>query len=394
MDGGLKIGVIGCGPGGLASALFLHRAGHAVTVFDQFETPKPVGSGLLIQPSGQHVLEQLGLLGEIRKRAAPVIRLTGIDVRNGKRALDMAYRHLGDGEGALGIHRFSLFDILFGAVNGEDITLHTGCVLTGVEVGNAGVRPQFGSDRDFGLFDLMVDASGANSRLASGVEHVLPFAAYWTTVDTPVGSGIADAALDQRYWAASKMAGIMPVGINPATGNQGAALFWSVKPENASALLERGIEQWRTEFLTIWPEAEGFVEQVKSVDDLTLAIYRHRTGQAVSEKRILHIGDAWHCTSPQLGQGANMALIDAAAISAAISFADNVGLVGHHYHQMRSDHVRLYQYLSYVFTPLYQSDSKLLPIIRDQIMHNFARAPLVRSIIAKVVSGKFGNTAV
>ncbi len=393
MDGGLTIAVVGCGPGGLASALFLHRAGHVVTLFDQFEKPQSLGSGLLIQPSGQNVLDRLGLLGKIHERAAPVTRLSGTNMLSGKRALDMAFLHLGHGSMALGIHRASLFDILFETVCLEDITLQTGSVLTGAKVENDGVRLHFGSGTDFGMFDLLVDASGAHSQLASGVEYVLPFAAFWTTVDMPVASGIAEAALDQRYWAASKMAGIMPVGINPDTGNQGAALFWSVKPENADALLERGIDQWRAEFLTLWPEAGAFVAQVKSVDDLTLAIYRHRTGSAVSQGRILHIGDAWHCTSPQLGQGANMALIDAAAMVAAISYADNVALVGHHYRQLRGDHVLLYQWLSYIFTPLYQSDSKMLPAIRDFIIHNFARAPFVRKLIAKVVSGNLGNAS-
>jgi salicylate hydroxylase len=391
LDGGLNIAVVGCGPGGLASALFLHRAGHAVTVFDQFVVPKPIGSGLLVQPSGQYILERLELLDDITRRAAPVERLYGLNVANGKRALDMEFRHLGEGSVALGIHRSSLFDSLLTAVQGEQIKVHTDCRMIDARVNQANVRPVFASGQDFGTFDLLVDASGAHSSLAGGTEHILPFAAYWTTVDIPTGSNIADAALDQRYHDASKMAGIMPVGINPATGNPGAALFWSVKPENADALLDGGTEQWRAEFLELWPEAIDFVSQVQSADDLTLAIYRHRTGSSVSQKRIVHVGDAWHCTSPQLGQGANMALIDAAAVADAISYADNIDLVGHHYQQLRGDHVLLYQWLSYIFTPMYQSDSRMLPVIRDFIIHNIARTPLVRKVIAKVVSGDLGN---
>ncbi|MEP7350032.1 MAG: NAD(P)/FAD-dependent oxidoreductase [Sphingorhabdus sp.] len=392
MDGGLKIAVVGCGPGGLASALFLHRAGHSVTLFDQFATPQPLGSGLLIQPSGQHVLNRLGLLDTIREKSATVRRLSGTNVLSGKRALDMEFGHLSNGAMALGIHRASLFDCLFDAVLKTEIPLHTGCVLADAKVGNGGVNLRFGSGIDFGVFDLMIDASGARSQLASGAEHILPFAAFWTTVDMPVGSTIADGALDQRYWAASKMAGIMPIGINPATGNQGAALFWSVKPENADAILDRCVEEWSAEFLALWPQAAPFVAQVKSTKVLTLAIYRHRTGRAVSQNRIFHIGDSWHCTSPQLGQGANMALIDAAAVAAAISFADRIEFVGHHYRHLRADHVLLYQWLSYIFTPLYQSDSKLLPTLRDLIIHNFAKVPLVRNLIARVVSGNLGNT--
>ncbi|MEZ5947060.1 MAG: NAD(P)-binding protein [Hyphomonas sp.] len=43
--------IAGAGIGGLAAAAFLARQGHAVTVYDQFEAPGPVGSGLIRRPS-------------------------------------------------------------------------------------------------------------------------------------------------------------------------------------------------------------------------------------------------------------------------------------------------------------------------------------------------------
>jgi 2-polyprenyl-6-methoxyphenol hydroxylase-like FAD-dependent oxidoreductase len=33
----LDVAIAGCGPAGLATALFLSRAGHRVTLFDQFD---------------------------------------------------------------------------------------------------------------------------------------------------------------------------------------------------------------------------------------------------------------------------------------------------------------------------------------------------------------------
>jgi salicylate hydroxylase len=387
----MRIAVIGCGPGGMASALFLKRAGHEVVLFDQFATPRPLGSGLLIQPSGQHILGQLGLLDQIRDRAAPVTRLSGINMHNGKRALDMQYCFLGADSHALGIHRASLFQLLFEAVGKADIELHTGCQLTAVAVDNDRVKPRFEGRSEEVSFDLLIDASGANSPLASGQVRQLPFAALWTTVDMPPGTAIADAALDQRYVGAHKMAGVMPVGINPQSGHAGAALFWSIKPDEMAALHQRGLEAWQQEFLKVWPEASPFVMQITSLDELVLAIYRHRTGIAVTNDRIFHMGDAWHCTSPQLGQGANMALIDAAAIATAIEHACSLAEIGAHYRYLRSDHVKLYQALSYIFTPLYQSDSRILPALRDVTIHYAGRLPMVRSLIASVVSGNLGR---
>lgn len=374
----------------MASALFLHRAGFEVELFDQFAQPRPLGSGLLIQPSGQAILDELGLLSAIEARAASVTALYGVNTANGKRALDMQYRHLGDDAKALGIHRASLFEVLFDAVKAADIPVRTGAVLHEVTTTDDWVRPDF-REAESSSFDLLVDATGANGPQANGRAHVLPFAAYWTTVDMPPGSSIATASLDQRYHRASKMAGIMPVGLNPATGNQGAALFWSVKPGEAGDMLANGIEAWQTQFADLWPEAAGFVEQVRSMSDLTLAIYRHRTGAPSSHPRILHVGDAWHCTSPQLGQGANMALMDAFALAKAIEHAEDLSSITYRYRHYRADHVELYQWLSYVFTPLYQSDSRFLPVARDAIIHNLARLPVIRKLIATVVSGRLGN---
>ncbi len=378
----------------MASALFLHRAGFEVVLFDQFAEPRPLGSGLLIQPSGQAIMDELGLLAAIRQRAAPVTRLFGMNTANGKRALDMQYRHLGKDAAALGIHRASLFDVLFDAVRAAGIAVKTGKILQGFDVTKTAVRPIFADSHSNDFFDLLIDATGANGPLADGRVSTLPFAAFWTTVDMPINSAIAAASLDQRYHRASRMAGIMPVGINPATGNQGAALFWSVKPELAGGVLAAGIGSWHEQFLGIWPEAEAFVAQVRSVDDLTLALYRHRTGTPSPHPRILRVGDAWHCTSPQLGQGANMALMDAFAASKAIEHGEGLASIIQRYRHFRSDHVGIYQCLSHMFTPLYQSDSRLLPVIRDAIIHNFAGLPMIRNLIANVVSGSLGSSRI
>jgi 2-polyprenyl-6-methoxyphenol hydroxylase-like FAD-dependent oxidoreductase len=71
----LEIAVAGCGPAGLAAALLLHRDGHRVTLFERFEAPRPLGSGLMIQPTGMAVLDSLGLgeaLGACAARVSPL----------------------------------------------------------------------------------------------------------------------------------------------------------------------------------------------------------------------------------------------------------------------------------------------------------------------------------
>jgi len=49
--------------------------------------------------------------------------------------------------------------------------------------------------------------------------------------------------------------------------------------------------------------------------------------------------------------------------------------------------VRFYQYLSALFTPFYQSDSSILPLMRDWLVAPSTRLPLARNIVAGMVAG-------
>lgn len=57
----MRAAVVGCGVAGMGAALALARRGHEVTVMERFDSPRPLGSGLLLQPSGLAALRVLGL---------------------------------------------------------------------------------------------------------------------------------------------------------------------------------------------------------------------------------------------------------------------------------------------------------------------------------------------
>ncbi len=50
--------------------------------------------------------------------------------------------------------------------------------------------------------------------------------------------------------------------------------------------------------------------------------------------------------------------------------------------------MKLYQALSRVFTPFYQSDSVLLPLARDYLVAGLSRLPLAQRLLATIVSGR------
>mgnify|MGYP000299412138 CR=1 FL=1 len=49
--------------------------------------------------------------------------------------------------------------------------------------------------------------------------------------------------------------------------------------------------------------------------------------------------------------------------------------------------MRVFQALSWMFTPFYQSDSSVLPVIRDRLVATIARVPPGPQILAAMVAG-------
>lgn len=378
-----NIAIIGAGIGGLASALFLHRQGHKVQLFERFETPQPVGSGLVVQPVGQDILARLGLLEKCEARSAKIYHMRGTEGRTGKSVLDVEYGPKGEDVYGLGIHRGALFQTLFEAVKDNSIPVFTGCNIFRADWNNGTRILMDDKNTSFGAFDLVIDASGARSKLSPIKTRALPFGAIWGTVDWPESTDLPKTELTQCYARARHMAGVLPLGA-PHDGTQKAAVFWSLSAEECQAW--PNLPDWKDKAVRLWPEFEPFLKQIKSSHDMTLARYSHGTLSAPYAPGLVHIGDAAHQASPQLGQGANMALLDAAALADALG-ANELSRALPDYAARRWAHVRLYQIFSAVFTPFYQSHSRALPPLRDYVFNPVSKIWPVKPMLTRLVCG-------
>ena len=387
---GLDIAIAGAGPAGLAAALFLKRAGHRVTLFERFDRPAPVGSGLILQPTGLTVLHRLGLLDATMALGSRIDRLHGADATTGRTVLDVRYDALRGGRFGLAAHRAALFSVLHDAVLGEGIAIDTGVELEGMEVGElATLHSRNG--RRIGPFDLVVDASGARSKLRRHALHPcepapLAYGAFWASLDWR-GEGFDAHALTQRYDRASVMIGVLPIGRPDPAAAPMAAFFWSLKPDEAEQVKATGLAAWKGRVAGLWPGCWPYLDQIQSFDQLTLARYGHHTLKVPAGRRLAVIGDAAHSTSPQLGQGANMALLDAAALAHAMETTADIETALARYVRSRRLHVRVFQALSRTFTPFYQSDSAVLPFVRDRLVATAARLPPAPQLLAAMVAG-------
>ena len=382
MSGPLHIGIAGAGIGGLAAAALLAARGHRVTVLDRFDAPRPVGSGLVIQPVGQAVLAACGALDAALARGHPIRRMLGHEVDGGRPVLDVRYDPRGQGRFGLAIHRASLFAALLDAAERAGADILPGQAVSSRDamhlVCDTGAR--------HGPFDLIVDAAGHRSPLSPLRSRPLPYGAIWATVDWPADTDLPRHRLSQAYRRADRMLGVLPIGTLPGESTERCAIFWSLPRDGHADWTARGPDAWRAEAATLWPAFAPFAAQITDPAQMTMASYSHGTLRRPWAEGIAHIGDAAHRASPQLGQGANMALLDAHALALAL---DRCGPADapRSAALARRWHIRAYQGMSAAFTPQYQSDSRALPVLRDRVLFPLSQIAPIPRVLSALVCG-------
>ncbi len=382
----MKIAIIGCGIAGLAVANFLARDDNSVTIFEQFEKQRPVGSGLVIQPVGLRILEKLSAASDALEKGAPGYTMLGIETEHKRKILDVSYGPKGGANFGLGIHRASLFDALLKACARYEIHIVPSHHLTESHIKDQYRYLTFSNGKTKGPYDLVIDTSGANSIISPLKARILPYGALWGTVDWAANTPLKYNRLEQRYRQARNMVGILPIGCLPDDNTRKATLFWSLSAQDHDKWVNTPLEAWKDQVLGMWPEIQPFLDQIEKHDDMTMARYSHGTLYKPYSERLVHIGDAAHRASPQLGQGANMALLDAYALAQCIKHYP-LDQALKTYVKSRKLHTLLYQSMSWAFTPMYQSNSRVLPLLRDRVFAPISTIPPVQKLLTSLVKG-------
>lgn len=164
----MKALIAGGGIGGLTTALYLHRCGIDVEIFERADAVRELGVGINMLPHAVQELAGLGLLADldaqgIRTRELVYANRLGQVVWRELRGVDAGYAHP-----QLSIHRGRLLGVLHNAVVDRlgVGAIRTGCTVQDFSQSGEGVTVEL-SGRDGARFsasgDLLVGADGIHS---------------------------------------------------------------------------------------------------------------------------------------------------------------------------------------------------------------------------------------
>jgi 2-polyprenyl-6-methoxyphenol hydroxylase-like FAD-dependent oxidoreductase len=384
MDRPYRVGVVGFGVAGATAAALLARAGHAVDLFERAPVVGPVGAGILLMPSGQMVLDRLGLLERVAA-CGEVIEALDVRFPDGRSLIRLPFGEIEPGCHACGLHRGDLFAALHDLVRNEKVGVRLGHEVCSCRTTPDGVFLGAGGG-EHGPFDFVVAADGARSALRGLCRlprrvHEYDYGAAWIIGRSEAVRG----RLHQVVRGSQRLLGLLPMG-----GGR-CSLFWGLRRDRQEAIWHGDFGAWRREVLALCPLARELLDGAGGFRGVAFTTYRHVWLRRWHTDRVVFLGDAAHAMSPHLGQGINLALLDAWHLAAAVAATPTPAAAFAAYTQARRVHLRFYAVVTFLLSPFFQSGGVVKGWGRDWALPLMTRIPWLRRQMALTMGGLKGG---
>jgi FAD-dependent urate hydroxylase len=303
-----RVLIVGGGIAGLALAPTLARSGVAVEVIEREPAWRPAGTGIYLPGNAARALRALGLEAQVASRAVEIARQRFCD-HHGRRLCEVDVAELWAAVGpCLALHRAELHALLREAA--EEVPIRMGLAVERLAQRDGIVSVEF-SDRTSGAYDLVVGADGIQSTVRR-----LTFEP--TAVPRPVGQVgwrfLAPRPAEVTTW--SVMLGRGTAFLTLPLDDDCVYCYCDVVSPSTHGMPERGpAERLNELFAEFADPAATLLDALDAAADIHVSTIEEVALDHWAHERVVLIGDAAHATSPNMAQGAAMALEDALVLT-------------------------------------------------------------------------------
>jgi 2-polyprenyl-6-methoxyphenol hydroxylase-like FAD-dependent oxidoreductase len=309
-----RVLIVGGGIAGLTLAAGLRRLGLAPTIIEQAPQFGAVGAGIVLNANAMTMLDRLGLAKAVRD-AGRVLRVGEVTDARGRCLSRLNFDQLTAELGpTITIHRAALHDVLLSGCH--DLQLVPGTTVEHLSDRGDVVEVKL-SNGTAAEFDWVIGADGLRSRTRNQVfgETAPVYSGYtcWRfVVDCPPG-------LDrmQEMWGRGLRFGLVPLA-----DDRVYCFTCANMPANTRDPQEGRVDRFRARFGGFGGFAPAALDQITKPEQLIHNDLADLPKHPWFKGRVLLIGDAGHATTPNMGQGAGMAIEDAAVLCEMLSGGD------------------------------------------------------------------------
>ena len=312
-----QIAVVGAGPAGLVAAIAAHKLGFGVNVFEQAADFAQVGGGVMIHSNGQRVLAWLDVLESFRPQMVAVTQGI-IEGERGKILTEIDFTEINVPHNRVAVvWRYQLQEHLLKAAREAGIEINFNHRLSDLNASDAMTTLKFENGGNAAA-DIIIAADGVNSRTreASGIEFE----------KNPIGEGwirgasethLSNKAFREIWGDDGRRFGIAPL-------TDGKTYFYARVPLGEwETIRDNRLDKWIESWQNFGVDPIKILRGVRDWQKINYSELYEIRAENWAKPPIFLVGDAAHAMTPNVGQGANSAMVDALILMQMLKQAEN-----------------------------------------------------------------------
>jgi len=374
--------IIGAGIGGLAAAIALRKVGYSVQIFERSAEVRGIGAGLSLWSNAMWALYVLGVSDEVL-RLGSVVDISRSQTADGEILSEV---HVGNIARKLGvptvcIHRADLHRILISAVGAEHIQTATPCMGVIQDQHSVAALLENGT-RVTG--DLLIAADGIQSAIRRQLigEEELRYSGYTcyrgvvSLIHRLLPPGMALTAVGH-----GSEVGLFPCGMG--------RVYWFATRNRPASTPDSSLGRKGDCLAAFAGFSEPFIHALHATPES--AILRHDVYDRAplahwGEGRVTMLGDASHPMTPNLGQGACMAIEDAVVLAQCLRDEPVIDKALRLYEEARRERTALMTTRSLYIGKILTLEDGVMSWLRDRLLQSKLGENQAESVLEKLLA--------